>query len=121
MLILLLAVLPPLLVDIGTAALVFTAVGAAIGAAFRWIINPFFFKPFINWFHENRVKPELDGINTNVDEVKHLIVYHLGGNGKTIPVRDRLLIVEEHVRAIDEKIANIKQEVRDIENERHDQ
>jgi len=92
------AALPTLVVDVAAAAVAITVIGTAIGAVFRWIINPFFIKPFVEWFHETKVRPELADIGSNLEEVKHLIVYHLGGNGTTVAVRDRLLLLEEDVK-----------------------
>jgi len=34
-----------------------------------------------------------------LEEVRHLIIYHLGGNGNTVAVRDRLLLLEADVKS----------------------
>ncbi len=98
---------------VGAWLAVVVAVTTILGVAFRWIFLPFFVTPLAAWFEKRNLEPALAPIAEDVGEIKKLVTYHLGANGATPPLRDRVLTLETTV-------ANVREDVRNLDVEKAD-
>lgn len=95
--------MPPLLIDVATAAAAITAIVAGITLAWRLIIKPVIWMPIANAFKKEQVDPAIEPISLQLHEIKSLIIHHLGPNGDTIPLRDKVLIIEQDIKHMKEQ------------------
>jgi hypothetical protein len=79
-----------------------------VGGTIRIVVVP--------WLRDSVVVPQLMGIEDGVRDLtkqvsatNHLVTYHLGTNGTTEPLRDRVLRLEGVVADARDDIADIKQ------------
>lgn len=84
------------IIQIGAVAAALTAIGIAVervwGPMRKWLANAL----------TNPLLDKLDEMKDDFDEHRQYVEYHLGPNGKTPPVHERLTIVEDSVRRIAE-------------------
>lgn len=106
------------------------ASAAALGVVFRWLVIPFFINPVLTWYRDEKLGAELapmrDDLSTlrsdieaikpmaaEISQTLHLVSFHLGWNGTTQPVRDRLLIVETQLSGVSQDLAAMKTQIKD--------
>jgi len=105
--------IPELATEIGAWALLITGILTAIGLLAR-----FFITPLMRWFENRtfqRVVEELKPLFDGVEEVKKLMIYHLGANGSTQPVRDKLIILGEDVKNLKQALGTVRKDIEAIE------
>ncbi len=64
--------------------------------------------PQLEQLRSKDLGPQLDRIESTAVTTNKLVVYHLGANGSTIPLRDRVLTLESTVGNIKEDVTELK-------------
>jgi hypothetical protein len=92
------------------------AIATALGVVVRWIFLPLFIRPLLSWYRDTRLVPELDTqlqpIRDDLAQTLHLVRFHLGSNGTTPPLRDRVLALEVDASAVKDDVREIRDDLK---------